>query len=179
MKRTAKGFARRWTGRLALSCLLLLMLLPWAAQALPPPERLEWHGRTYAVLGDPLAQRYAGRDRPRFMPAPLHTATDEERGYSGRWRLEDDRLYLVDIDSWLCIDAAVYAGECHRVTLPELFGVAPGKPVFADWYSGELVLPPDALSSRARERTIRITLKAGKVTRIETVDEAQPAARDH
>lgn len=170
MKRSAKSFADRWPGRLALSCLLL----PWTAQAFSPPERLEWHGRTYDVLGDPLAQHYAGRERPRFMPAPLRSATDDERGYTGRWRLEDDRLYLVDIDTWLCIDAAVYAGECHRATLPELFGVAPGKPVFAEWYSGELVLP-DAVSSRAMERTIRITLKAGRVTRIETVDEKQPA----
>ena len=173
MRHTATTRTRGWPGRLALSCLLL----PWAAQALPPPERLEWHGRTYEVVGDPLAQRYAGRERPRFMPAPLRAAGDDERGYTGRWRLEDDRLYLVDIDTWLCLDAAVYVGECHRATLPELFGVAPGKPVFADWYSGELVLP-DALSSRPRERTIRITLKAGKVTRIETIDEAQPAAKD-
>lgn len=174
MKRTADRRVHPWPGRLALSCLLL----PWAAQALPAAERLEWHGRSYELVGDPLAQRYAGRDRPRFMPAPLRAATDDERGYTGRWRLEDDRLYLVDLDTWLCLDAAVYVGECHRATLPELFGVAPGKPVFADWYSGELVLP-DALSSRAGERTIRIMLRAGRVTHIETVDEGQPSARDH
>src|ERR1051325_5452627 len=65
MKRPVKSFAHRWPGRLALSCLLL----PWAAQAFSPPERLECHGRTYDVLGDPLAQHYAGRERPRFMPA--------------------------------------------------------------------------------------------------------------
>ncbi|MEV8521565.1 hypothetical protein ABZR86_17340 [Dyella marensis] len=170
MRRTATRLARGSRGWLALSCLLL----PLAAQALPPPERLEWHGRTYELKSDPLAQRYAGRERPRFMPAPLRAASDDERGYSGRWRLEDDRLYLVDIDTWLCLDAAVYVGECHRATLPELFGVAPGKPVFAEWYSGELVLP-DALSSRASEPAIRITLKAGRVTRIERVD---PAGRD-
>lgn len=169
MRRTATIRTRGWRGRLALSCLLL----PLAAQA-QPPERLEWHGRTYELKSDPLAQRYAGRERPRFMPAPLRAASDEERGYSGRWRLEDDRLYLVDIDTWLCLDAAVYVGECHRATLPELFGVAPGKPVFAEWYSGELVLP-DAPSSRSGERAIRITLKAGKVTRIERVG---PAHRD-
>ena len=144
MRHTATTRTRGWPGRLALSCLLL----PWAAQALPAPERLEWHGRTYEVVGDPLAQRYAGRERPRFMPAPLRAASDDERGYSGRWRLEDDRLYLVDIDTWLCLDAAVYVGECHRATLAELFGVAPGKPVFADWYSGE-ARPIERYDSRA------------------------------
>lgn len=175
MRCRATRLTRGWPGRLALSCLLL----PWAAQA-TPPERLEWHGRSYQLIGDPLAQRYAGRDRPRFMPAPLRAVADDERGYSGRWRLEDDRLYLVDIDTWLCLDAAVYVGECHRATLPELFGVAPGKPVFADWYSGELVLPGAApVPAADHERTIRITLKAGRVTHIEMVGQARPGAGDH
>lgn len=159
-----------------------MLALPWLLHAMPPPraERLEWHGKNYELRSEPLEQRYPDRvARPRFMPAPLREA-GADRGYVGSWRLEDDRLYLVDIDAWLCADAASRAADCRRATLPELFGAAQGKPVFADWYSGELTFPDGALLHRdgtsygaLHERTIRITLKAGKVTRIETIDNAQ------
>lgn len=160
---------------------LLLLALPWLLHATPPrAERLEWHGKAYALLSEPLEQRYPDRQaRPRFMPAPLRAADD--RGYVGSWRLEDDRLYLVDIDTWLCADAAAATGDCRRATLAELFGATQGGQVFANWYSGELIMPDGALLpgdgtgyGAPHERTIRITLKAGKVTRIETIDNAHP-----
>lgn len=169
---------RAWPGVIG----LLWLALPWFAYAMPlHTERLEWHGKTYELLSEPLEQHYPDRQaRPRFMPAPLRAAGDE-RGYVASWRLEEDRLYLVDIDTWFCAAATVRSVDCRRATLAELFGTAPGGEVSADWYSGELILPDGALLPGDRagygaphERTIRITLKAGKVTRIETIDNAHP-----
>lgn len=174
--------ARQWPGGIG----LLLLVLSWGLHAMPPrAERLEWHGKTYALFGEPLEQRYPDRAaRPRFMSVPLDPA-GTDRGYIGSWRLEDDRLYLVDIDGWLCAEAAVSSADCRRANLAELFGTARGTPVFAEWYSGELVLPDgDPLpgmetgDSALHERTIRITLKAGKVTRIETIDNVQEPGRE-
>lgn len=160
---------------------LMLLATPGLPHAMPlSAERLEWHGKTYELLSAPLEQRYPDRvARPRFMPAPLRAA-GTGRGYVGSWRLEDDRLYLVNIDGWLCGDAAVRPDDCRRATLADLFGAAADKPVFAQWYSGELTLPDGALLRDGRsgygalhERTIRITLKAGKVIHIETTDNAR------
>lgn len=172
MIRRTNRRACRWPGWLALSC---MAWLPGLSLALPAgPERLEWHGKTYDLLSEPLEQRYpGGQGRPRFHAEPGRDA-GAGRGYAGRWRLEDDRLYLVDIDTWLCGGGVSDDAGCRRATLPILFGAAPGQVVFAGWFSGELVLSETALARPAPgaggARTIRVTLKAGKVTRIETLD---------
>lgn len=163
--------ADRWPGWFGLLC---LAFAPWPSPASPSvPERVEWHGKSYVLLSEPLEQRYpSGSGRPRFRLLPGSDGGAAGRGYTGRWRLEDDRLYLVDIDTWLCGEAGTAEASCRRATLPGLFGATPGKPVFAEWFTGELVLSEAALPPSALARTIRITLKAGKVTRIERVDGA-------
>lgn len=161
--------ASRWLGRLGLLC---LVLPAWTFATPAGPERIEWHGKSYDLLGQPLEQRYpGGQGRPHFR-VEAAKGTVVNRGYIGRWRLEDDRLYLVDIDAWFCGDGTGVA-PCRRATLPLLFGAAPGEPVFADWFNGELVLSEAAPQDVARGRTIHVLLKAGKVAHIESVDETR------
>jgi hypothetical protein len=170
MMRNTATRVRRWPGWLRWPC---LALLSWPAFGAPsPPERLEWHGRIYDLAGAPLEQRYpGGQGRPRFQASAGEAGT--ERGYAGRWRLEDDRLYLVDIDAQLCDVHTTKQAACRRATLADLFGIAPGRTVFAEWFNGVLVLSPSRTppspQGEADEPTYRITLKAGKVTRIEAV----------
>lgn len=135
-------------------------------------ERLEWHGKVYRLMAQPLEQRYAGGlARPRFMSTPRDTAGGDSRGYMASWRLEDDRLYLLEIESWLCKDAVVRETDCRKATLDDVFGNGTRAPVFAEWFNGDLVLlDREVVDSQP---TIRITLKAGKVTHIET-KAAQP-----
>jgi hypothetical protein len=154
----------------------LLFSLPFGLlhATTPLAERLEWHGKVYRLMALPLEQRYtAGLARPGFMSAPLDTAGGDGRGYVGSWRLEDDRLYLLEIESWLCKGAAVRKADCRKATLDDVFGNGAKAPVFADWFNGDLVLLDRearavADSHVANSPTIRITLKAGKVTHIET-----------
>ncbi|MFC4763839.1 hypothetical protein [Dyella koreensis] len=135
-----------------------------------PPEQLEWHGKNYNLATQPLEQRYAGEQvRPRFMSAPLVKAGGD-RGYIGHWRLEDDRLYLLDIESWLCGEGAVLKTDCRKVTLDDVFGDGTKAPVLAEWFNGDLVLSSqEPVREAAYRPTIRITLKAGKVTHIEMI----------
>ena len=174
---------RRWTGWLGLVPLLGgLSPGPLHATA-QQAERIEWHGKAYLLFTQPLEQRYPDRQqRPSFMVAPLTRAANNARGYIGSWRLEDDRLYLVDIQAWFCKEGATGSADCRKVTVPDLFGDGAKAPVFADWFNGELTLPDGALLRRAPleygasyQRTIRITLKGGKVTRIQTVDHTSAA----
>ena len=170
--RMAMVRASRRLGWLGLLC---LAMPAWTVLATPSsPERIEWHGKSYDLLSEPLEQRYpGGQGRPHFRMEAAK-GLGAERGYAGRWRLEDDRLYLVDIDAWFCGNGSGDVA-CRRATLPLLFGAAPGQPIFADWFNGELVLseaaPEHSSRVAARGRTIHILLKAGKVARIETVDE--------
>ncbi|SFS17894.1 hypothetical protein SAMN05216570_3681 [Dyella sp. OK004] len=156
---------------IALGWLLLGFPLGLLHATALPPERLEWHGMTYSLATQPLDQRYTGGQvRPHFMRAPLVEA-DGDRGYIGHWQLEDDRLYLLDIESWLCSDGAALKTDCRKVTLDDVFGVSTKAPVFAEWFNGDLVLSSqESMHEAAYRHAIRITLKAGKVTHIETVD---------
>jgi len=158
----------------------LLLGLPLSllhATAAPAPEHLEWHGKVYDLMTQPLEQRYTeAQVRPRFMRAPLQSPRDD-RGYVGSWRLEDDRLYLLAVDSWLCRDGATRTSDCRKATLHDVLGEDATTPLFAEWFNGELILAsPETASAvsmkygTARGRTIHITLKAGKVTHIQTLD---------
>lgn len=172
---------RRSRRRPGWSGLLWLALLAWPALAVTSePERLEWHGRMYDLANAPLEQRYPeGQGRPRFRAQPAQEG-DTGRGYAGRWRLEDDRLYLVDIDAWLCGDGGTSETACRRATLAGLFGPTAGQAVFADWFTGELVLsnsqPPRSARGGQDGRAFRITLKSGRVTYIETLGRKPRAA---
>lgn len=96
-------------------------------------ERLIYNGEEYYLATEPLAP-YLVSHKIRFT-AP-HTAC--WRGYIGSWLIEDNKLYLVDLEANIS-DGDRKFGEDKEVGLDYLF---PGKTkVFADWYSGVMRIP--------------------------------------
>lgn len=89
-------------------------------------EKLIYNGQKYELHTEPL--------RPYFYEHPIERSsrtliesTDCWRGYVGHWAIEDDKLYLVELD---CLELP------RRNALDALF---PGQQkVFAEWFSGTL-----------------------------------------
>ena len=101
-------------------------------------ENIEVEGKPYSLHSTPLGPWLSEVKPPvRFVA----TSTACWRGYIGTWRIEQQRLYLVNLAGEVFTDEkASYADETFRtrtVTMDDLF---PGWPdgVFAHWYSGEL-----------------------------------------
>ena len=90
------------------------------------PEKLTYNGQKYELHTEPL--------RPYFYEHPIERSsrtlierTDCWRGYVGHWAIEDDKLFLVELD---CLELP------RRNALDKLF---PGqKKVFAEWFSGTI-----------------------------------------
>ncbi|MFO7593797.1 MAG: hypothetical protein R6X15_07130 [Pseudomonadota bacterium] len=80
--------------------------------------------------------------------------TDCYRGYIGTWEVRFERLYLVGIEG--------------------MYRLVGDKPLFADWFSGVLMIPRGDISSRSLYKTVydkyqRITVESGCVTGNEIV----------
>jgi hypothetical protein len=92
-------------------------------------EWLSYKGEDHALFSNPLND-YFSQGAP--IPPFDKSCSALWRGYVGRWKIEDDRLYLVSL-GWQLQDGS-------PVTLQTVFPGASG-PVFAEWYSGTLRLP--------------------------------------
>lgn len=89
-------------------------------------EKLTYNGKKYDLHTEPL--------RPYFYEHPIERSsrtlierTDCWRGYVGHWAIEDDKLYLVELD---CLELP------PRNALDDIF---PGQQkVLAEWFSGTI-----------------------------------------
>lgn len=93
------------------------------------PEVLEYRGEWHSLCSLPLEPYLAClQERPPFHATP----TCLERMYIGTWRIENDRLYLFEVQA--------HDREGNAITLGHLF---PGStaPVWAAWFSGVLCCP--------------------------------------
>lgn len=91
------------------------------------------------------------------------------RGYRAFWKLQNDSLFLVELES---------SGSAIPIPLTEIFGnkVVSGKPIFADWFSGQLNIRqgervyslPNTFSVFESEKIIEI--KDGKMTKTFVLD---------
>lgn len=142
----------------------------------PASNRLDWHGREYVTVDAPLDPYLANlRSAPHFLSQPRREAAP---GYVARWQLDNDRLYLLEVVAWVCPPAQ---GSCRAVELVDLFDATAKAPWLADWYTGQLHLVLDRASCRLIDQCqavparVRVTLKAGKVTLIENLGDADPA----
>ena len=89
-------------------------------------EKLAYNGQTYELHTEPL--------RSYLYEHPIERTSDTYivrsncwRGYVGHWAIEDDKLYLVELD---------YFKFSPRIGLENLF---PGQQkVFAEWFSGSI-----------------------------------------
>ncbi len=77
-----------------------------------------------------------------------------ERGYIGRWKIEDDTLWLTGLYAWR---NGKYTG------LPDLFGDL--NEVAADWFSGPLVVEPtsSAILDGAYPKGRTLFVEAGRI----------------
>ena len=89
-------------------------------------EKLTYNGQKYELHTEPL-RPYLYK-HPIERPSRARTfSTACWRGYVGHWAIEDDKLYLVELD---CFEVP------HRNALDDLF---PGQEqVFAEWFSGTI-----------------------------------------
>ena len=89
-------------------------------------EKLTYNGQKYELHTEPL-RPYLYK-HPIDRPGRTHSfCTACRRGYVGHWAIEDDKLYLVQLD---CLELP------PRNALDDLF---PGQQkVFAEWFSGTI-----------------------------------------
>ena len=162
---------------LAAALLAILCVLPATAIATPQaPDVLVYKDRTYRLFANPLESFYKDREtRPRFFFQPNQLSSGNWRGYIATWTIEDNFLYLVKIDGWICNSGST---GCREVELASLFGTRyrNGK-VKADWFSGDLRMPEGEMLEYVHlgyesvfERELIVTVDSGKVVKESTVD---------
>ena len=111
------------------------------------PESLVVGGHRLSLYGEPLSQWLSTLESPPEWP---RTATCCWRGYVGTWKVENEKLYLVNVEPFGAAGQSL-AGVAGFATfgsdtsapapsLQALFPEATG-PVFADWYNGPLICP--------------------------------------
>ncbi len=129
-------------------CFLLLLALQLPAYATgQAPDRLLIDGEMHMLDTNPLAPYLAGlgERRPRF-DAPTSALW---RGYVATWELREGRLLLKAVDGFRKAPAGAEDAGAGKKTpflgfvgfdaMAELF--PQGGEVFADWYTGALVVP--------------------------------------
>lgn len=92
-------------------------------------ERLLYQGQTWSMCTNPLNDYFAfGGVSPGFR----WDCTALWRGYAGLWEIQNDRLYLLELNGTLQDGSAA--------SLATVFPDFPER-VFAHWYSGTLRIP--------------------------------------
>jgi hypothetical protein len=84
-------------------------------------EIIEYRGKNYSLLGYPLNQLL--KDRTDIVFDTYSYSTAHSHGYQGYWKLEDNKLYITNLDS-------------SNYQYKDIFQTE--KPTFADWFSGEI-----------------------------------------
>ena len=87
-------------------------------------EKLTYNEQKYKLHTEPL-EPYLDEHLIERLGRTLIERTDCWRGYVGHWAIEDDKLYLVELDSFEIP---------HRNALDDLFPNQ--EKVFAEWFSG-------------------------------------------
>ncbi len=96
-------------------------------------ECLFYEGTAHAMYATPLSSYLAEHaDSPKFA----QHCTALWRGYVGTWEIQNDRLYLIDLQGTLT--------DGTQVKLATIFPDEQGK-IFASWFSGKIRIPQGAL----------------------------------
>lgn len=99
-------------------------------------ETLFYKGIKHLLLCEPLAQFLKEHRRHMRFHMPGTTCS---RGYRGTWEVVDGKLYLTKLEGQVDIRKTVETGPVlldatHEDVFPDSTG-----PVFAEWFSGELL----------------------------------------
>jgi hypothetical protein len=96
-------------------------------------DKIKVDGIDYGLFTNPLELLYETQKRPEFADSLGGRSTANWRGYVASWEIQDDRLFLVAIDTYL---------EKKKISLSELFARRMrNERVFAEWFSGQLRVP--------------------------------------
>lgn len=103
------------------------------------PDLLIWNGLTLYLNTTPLEPLL--EDNPDFRPKSDVFSTGNYRGYIAHWELTQEHLYLVDVMTEKRLEDTEngYMQTEPRSVFGEMF--PGGKPVYATWFSGHLVIP--------------------------------------
>ena len=114
-------------------------------------EKLTYNGEVYEMFDEPLRSFLYKYDIERLNRTQTIFSTNCWRGYVGHWAIEDDKLYLGELD---CLELP------RRNALDALF---PGQQkVFAEWFSG-------SISTTLNEKYMYLEFKIEKGKLIEVV----------
>ena len=125
-------------------------------------EILVWNGEEYAMKSCPSIPendpRFKVLDDKDFKDTPFVQSTACWRNYFGSWSISNRRLFLDNVEGR-------YSIVCE-------------KPVFADWYSGTLVIPRGAVIYHStcqiiHEENVHLEITNGVVTAETIVDNRQ------
>jgi hypothetical protein len=123
-----------------LSVAVLLLVLPSSLFATAQQgDELMLDGKTYTISTEPL-EGYLQKN-PGKLPESNVTSTALWRGYVATWAIRDNRLMLRDVKLLQSVANPSPKGHSTelRSVMPSMF---PGQEqVFADWFSGYLVVP--------------------------------------
>lgn len=128
--------------RIAPKVLSVFLLVSGAFATAQDPDVLVYNGEKKDLFSNPLEVFFEStkRKRPKFMIEPMTISSGNWRGYIATWEIENGRLYLREIEAWLC--PGQNEAGCKKVTLQSIF---PGKVrdgrVSAEWFTGELRIP--------------------------------------
>lgn len=93
-------------------------------------ETLIYNNEEYSLATEPLSP-YLAKHNIKFP----FTMTTCRRGYCGKWLIENNKLYLIDLKA----NSGKFFFDGRTVGIDYLF---PGQnKVFADWYSGKIRIP--------------------------------------
>lgn len=102
-------------------------------------ETLRHRGRDYGLLGTPLdtCPDAGVRERRKQLRMP---STAERRGYAGTWEIKHGRLWPAGLGAYVCWPTGDVEWLDDERGLEWLFP-GMGRPVPADWFTGELESP--------------------------------------
>jgi hypothetical protein len=147
-----------WSAIAAVGIGSLLTVLPTTATE-QFSEKITIQGEQQALVSEPLADylQLPGNFQKFSKLVGLATCTALWRGYLGEWEIREQKLYLIRLRNSDC-------GRSGSLSLPDIFN---GKqsPIFADWYSGELIVPQDGrgVDGEFYDRYLSIEIRKGKV----------------
>jgi hypothetical protein len=123
--------------RILITLATLLALAAPASATAQFPEIIKIDAKEESLTAEPLGEYLNSPDKFKILreSTDLGTCTALWRGYIGHWEIKNSKLLLNKLEVGSC------SKETRKVLpLDKLF---PGKsqPVFADWYSGTLVMP--------------------------------------
>jgi len=136
------------------------------------------NGKKLSIQTNPLEPFL--QQNPEARPRSGFVSTGNWRGYTATWQVKDQRLMLIDIETVDSITETDY-GKTFKGELRSVMStVFPGrKDVFADWFTGYVVIPDGELVEYVHmgyastyEKYLILRLEKGIVTRRWNVDNA-------